>query len=114
MLPTTLKTKTGANLAYHTVNATIPTATNEAYVATSVPTSPNTAYQVVPPTRESGDIATSTNEAYVAINVATSVNAAYQPTQNSSENTLEYDYATNQTYQPVTDNNLEYDYPRQE
>ena len=111
MLPTTLKTETGANLAYHTaVNATIPTATNEAYIATSVPTSPNTAYQVVPPTRESGDIATSMNEAYVATDVATSVNAAYHPTQNSSENTLEYDYATNQT-----DNyNLEYDYPRRE
>ena len=76
------KIETGTNPAYHA----IPTATNEAYVATSVPTSPNTAYQVASPRRESGDIATSTNEAYVATNVVTSVNAAYQPTQNSSEN----------------------------
>ena len=81
--------KTNTNAAYHTVLANVVTATNEAYIATSVPTSPNTAYQA---TRESGDIATSTNEAYVATDVATFFNAAYQPTQNTSENTLEYDY----------------------
>ena len=80
--------KTDSITAHHTAND-IETARNDAYVATSVPTSPNPAYQ---PSRERVDIATETNMAYVATDVATSVNPAYQPMQNSSDNTLEYDY----------------------
>ena len=81
--------KTDSITAYNTANVNVVTARNEAYAATSVPTSPNPAYQ---PSRESVDIATETNMAYVATDIATSVNPAYQPTQNSSDNTLEYDY----------------------
>ena len=80
--------KTDTNAAYHTVCANVVTATNEAYEATSVPTSPNAAYQVVPTTRESEDIATSTNEAYVATDIATSVSTA----QYSGDRDLVYDY----------------------
>ena len=80
--------KTDTNAAYHTVCANVVTATNEGYEATSVPTSPNAAYQVVPTTRESEDIATSTNEAYVATDIATSVSTA----QYSGDRDLVYDY----------------------
>ena len=80
--------KTDTNAAYHTVCANVVTAANEAYEATSVRTSPNAAYQVVPTTRESEDIATSTNEAYVATDIATSVSTA----QYSDDRDLVYDY----------------------
>ena len=83
--------KTDSITAYNTANVNVVTARNEVYAATSVPTSPNPAYQ---PSRESVhvDIATETNMASVATDIATSVNPAYQPMQNSSDNTLEYDY----------------------
>ena len=84
--------KTDSITAFNTANVNVVTARNEAYTATSVPTSPNPAYQPVVPPRESVDIATETNMAYVATDIATSVNPAYQPTQNSSDNILEYDY----------------------
>ena len=75
--------------------ATVVTATNECYAATSVTTSLNPAYQPVDPLRESGDIATATNVAYVATDITTSVNPAYGPVQSSSDNTSDgmYDYA---------------------
>ena len=57
------------------------TTTNEAYAATHIPTSPNTAYEVVQATAENRDINTKTNVAYVATDIATSVNEAYQPVQ---------------------------------
>ena len=127
--------KTDSITAHHTAND-IETVTNEAYAATSVPTSLNPAYQPVAPPRESVDIATETNMAYVATDVATSVNPAYQPMQNSSdmceqekeriansittETNMAYvatstDIATsvNPAYQPTqnsSDNTLEYDY----
>ena len=84
--------KTESITAHHTSNDNVVTARNEAYAATSVPISPNSAYQPVAPPRESVDIATETNMAYVATDIATSVNPAYQPTKNSSDSTLEYDY----------------------
>ena len=84
--------KTDSITAHDTANVNVVTARNEAYAATSVPTSPNPAYQPVAPPRESVDIATETNMAYVATDVTTSDNPAYQPMQNSSDNTLEYDY----------------------
>ena len=81
--------KTDVITAHHT---NIVTATNEAYTATSVPTSPNPAYQPVAKPRESVDIATETNVAYVATDIVTAVNLSYQPMQNISDNTQEYDY----------------------
>ena len=42
------------------------TTTNEANAATHIPTSPNTAYEVVQATAEDRDIDTKINEAYVA------------------------------------------------
>ena len=93
-----------SHTAHHTAND-IVTVTNEAYTATSVPTSPNPAYQ---PSRESVDIATETNMAYAATDIATSVNPAYQPMQDKKN---EHDCTL---YSGGTDNKLEYDYPQQE
>ena len=102
------------NAAYQSQNiedistavSTNTAARNKAYAASSVPTSPNPAYQPVAQPREGGDIATETNVAYVATDIATSVNPAYQPIQNNSDNTQENDHTL---YEPVT----EYEYPRQ-
>ena len=98
-----------------TDTANVVTATNVAYVATSVSTSPNPAYQPVAPpqgsdftasvnptyqlmipSRESVDIATATNVAYVTTDITASVNPAYRPLQGTSDGTSDsmYDYAT--------------------
>ena len=128
------------NAAYHSHNTEIKTdsitahhTANDIETATSVPTSPNPAYQ---PSRESVDIATETNMAYVATDVATSVNPAYQPMQDSSdmcgepqeieriansiatETNMAYvatdvttsDNPAYQSTQDSSDNTLEYDY----
>ena len=69
------------------------TTKNEANAATRIPTSPNTAYEVVQATAEDRDIDTKTNEAYVATGIVTSVNEAYQHVQSISDNIPLYDYA---------------------
>ena len=91
--PQNMELETNPNSAYHTQSTAIPTTTNEAYGATNIPTSPNTAYEVVQATAEDKDIDTKPNEAYVATDIATSVNEAYQPVQSTSDNTPVYDYA---------------------
>ena len=91
-----MELETNPNSAYHALSTAIPTTTNEAYGATDIPTSPNTAYEVVQATAEDKDIDTKPNEAYVATGIATSVNEAYQPVQSTSVNTPVYDYARQQ------------------
>ena len=73
----------------------VVTATNAAYAASSVSTSPNPAYQPVAQSREGGDIATETNVAYIASDITAAVNPAYRPMQTTSDNTSDrmYDYA---------------------
>ena len=88
-----IELKTNPNSAYHALDTAITTTTNEAYGTTHIPTSLNTAYDVVQATAEEKDIDTKTNEAYVATDIETSVNEAYQPVQSTSDNTPVYDYA---------------------
>ena len=92
---------TEANVAYGASHSYSHTTTNgprtvttnvppQAPAASIVPISPSSVPQ---PPGESGDITTAANVAYEPSDIATSVNPAYQPLQNSSGNTVEYDYA---------------------
>ena len=55
-----MELKTNPNSAYNAVSIAIPTTTNEAYGSTHIPTSSNTAYEVVQPTAD--DVDTKPNE----------------------------------------------------
>ena len=50
-----------------------------------------------------GDGVTTSQEEYGAIDIAMYPNAAYKPTQSSGDNTLEYDYISQDALQPVND-----------
>ena len=68
-------------------------------------------------TRTGGDVTTSQDE-YGATDIAMYPNAAYKPTQSSDDNTLEYDYVSQDALQPVNDYTTDkedccvYDYAR--
>ena len=104
--------KTDTNEAYHSVNHDVITTTNPAYITTTtvpdqteasavdnetstyyegtgdISISQNPSYTA----SESDAVDTSPNVAYKGTDITTSDNPAYVPTQDSSENTLEYDY----------------------
>ena len=110
------------NVAYHShdtktdvmttkktaTNVNVETTMNEAYAATSVPTSANPAYQSVASPKENVDLATVVAKTMAHTdNIPVSVNPAYLCMQNITQG---YDYAQ---CSHVPANKLEYDYPRQ-